>query len=221
MFIEWDFLLVEIWVLIALAAFIGLIAGWLIWGARPDIGADADEVRRLRAELDVERARRRSVASGSQGDMPKVIGGGYTRPTPMTPPRAPVEPTAVAPETGPETAPEPEPTVEPDPVPAPDPTPDMAPDPASDTKPTALDVARDGLPDELRKINGVGRKLEKLLNSMGIYHFDQIADWTNEEIAWVDDNLEGFKGRVTRDEWVPQAKALARNETPAFKRSRT
>ena len=39
-----------------------------------------------------------------------------------------------------------------------------------------------------------------------IFHFDQIAAWTAAEVAWVDDNLEGFKGRVTRDEWVAQAR---------------
>ncbi len=44
---------------------------------------------------------------------------------------------------------------------------------------------------------------------MGFYHFDQVAAWTEAEVAWVDDNLEGFKGRVTRDEWVSQAKLLA------------
>ena len=44
---------------------------------------------------------------------------------------------------------------------------------------------------------------------MGFYHFDQIANWTDAEIAWVDSNLEGFKGRATRDEWVAQAKILA------------
>jgi NADH-quinone oxidoreductase subunit E len=55
----------------------------------------------------------------------------------------------------------------------------------------------------------VGPKLEALLHSMGYFHFDQIAAWTAAEIAWVDDNLEGFKGRVTRDDWVAQARALA------------
>jgi len=48
-----------------------------------------------------------------------------------------------------------------------------------------------------------------LLHSMGFYHFDQIANWTPDEVAWVDDNLQGFKGRVTRDNWVAQAKTLA------------
>ena len=57
---------------------------------------------------------------------------------------------------------------------------------------------------------GVGPVLEKLLHKLGFYHFDQVAGWTASEIAWVDENLEGFKGRVTRDSWVAQAKELAR-----------
>lgn len=77
------------------------------------------------------------------------------------------------------------------------------------TRPAGLDAARDGAPDDLKLIKGVGPKLEELLHSMGFYHFDQIADWTDAEIAWVDENLEGFKGRVTRDEWVAQAKVLS------------
>jgi predicted flap endonuclease-1-like 5' DNA nuclease len=44
---------------------------------------------------------------------------------------------------------------------------------------------------------------------MGYYHFDQIAAWTDKEVAWVDENLQGFKGRVSRDNWVDQAKILA------------
>ena len=76
-------------------------------------------------------------------------------------------------------------------------------------KPAVLSEARGGAPDDLKRIKGVGPKLEKLLHSMGFFHFDQIAAWTGEETAWVGENLEGFKGRVTRDEWVAQAKELA------------
>ena len=74
--------------------------------------------------------------------------------------------------------------------------------------PASLAAARDGQPDDLKQIKGVGPKLEKLLHSMGFYHFDQIAAWTDDEVAWVDENLTGFKGRVTRDEWVAQARTL-------------
>ncbi len=76
-------------------------------------------------------------------------------------------------------------------------------------KPQGLTEARGGQPDDLKRIKGVGPKLEKLLHSMGYFHFDQIAAWTDTEIAWVDDNLEGFKGRVSRDNWVSQAKDFA------------
>lgn len=76
-------------------------------------------------------------------------------------------------------------------------------------KPEALEKPRGGGADDLKKIKGVGPKLEKLLNSLGFYHYDQIANWTADEVAWVDANLEGFKGRVTRDDWVSQAKTLA------------
>jgi len=72
-----------------------------------------------------------------------------------------------------------------------------------------MDAPRDGEGDDLKAIKGIGPKLETLCNSLGFYHFDQIASWTPEEVAWVDQNLEGFKGRVTRDNWVEQAKTLA------------
>ncbi len=86
----------------------------------------------------------------------------------------------------------------------------------AETKPEALSAARDGKADNLKKIKGVGPKLEKLLHSMGFYHFDQIANWTAAEVAWVDQNLEGFKGRVSRDTWVEQAKLLAEGKETEF-----
>ncbi|MCV2863704.1 NADH-quinone oxidoreductase subunit NuoE [Defluviimonas sp. WL0075] len=84
-----------------------------------------------------------------------------------------------------------------------------APASAPAQKPTGLAAARDGGADDLKRIKGVGPKLEALLHGLGYFHFDQIATWTAAEVAWVDDNLEGFKGRVSRDNWVAQAKALA------------
>ena len=51
--------------------------------------------------------------------------------------------------------------------------------------------------------------MEKLCNNLGFWHFDQIAKWTDAEVAWVDANLEGFNGRVTRDKWVEQAGLLS------------
>jgi NADH-quinone oxidoreductase subunit E len=81
--------------------------------------------------------------------------------------------------------------------------------PAAAAKPVFMTAARGGQPDDLKLIKGVGPKLEQMLHGMGVFHFDQIAGWTASEVAWVDDNLEGFKGRVSRDGWVDQARTLA------------
>lgn len=84
------------------------------------------------------------------------------------------------------------------------------------TRPAGLDGARGGQADDLRRIKGVGPKLAETLHEMGFYHFDQIAAWTAEEVAWVDQNLKGFKGRVSRDNWVEQARQLATGEETEF-----
>lgn len=64
-------------------------------------------------------------------------------------------------------------------------------------------------PDDLRRVPGVGPKLEQVLNRLGIWTFSQIASWGDEEIAWVDDYLQ-LGGRIVRDDWIGQAKALTR-----------
>lgn len=86
------------------------------------------------------------------------------------------------------------------------------------SKPAMLDRAREGGPDNLKEIKGVGPKLEDLCHSLGVYHFDQIANWTAEEVAWMDANLEGFRGRVSRDQWVDQARILAAGGDTEFSR---
>jgi predicted flap endonuclease-1-like 5' DNA nuclease len=84
------------------------------------------------------------------------------------------------------------------------------------TRPEALSAPRAGGADDLKRIKGIGLKLEKLCNEMGVYHFDQISGWNATEVAWMDANLKGFKGRVTRDEWVAQASLLASGGEPEF-----
>jgi NADH-quinone oxidoreductase subunit E len=83
--------------------------------------------------------------------------------------------------------------------------------------PATLKAARKGGPDDLKLIWGVGPKMEKLLQSMGFYHFDQVAVWSNENLRWVDRRLEGFKGRARRDDWIGQAKKLATGWRPSSK----
>jgi len=77
------------------------------------------------------------------------------------------------------------------------------------SQPEARSAPRDGGADDLKEIKGVGPKLESLLHELGIYHFDQIAGWSAAEVAWMDDNLKGFRGRVSRDDWIGQARILA------------
>ncbi len=121
-----------------------------------------------------------------------------------------------APEPAPEPAPAPTPEPEPEPEPPAEPAapvPEAAAPETPGRKPEGLTEARGGQPDDLKRIKGVGPKLEKLLHSLGFYHFDQVANWSAEEVAWVDENLEGFKGRVTRDKWVEQAAQFATEST--------
>lgn len=76
--------------------------------------------------------------------------------------------------------------------------------------PSCLDDSIGRIANNLKKIKGVGSKLEKLCNSMGFYHFSQIAAWTAQDVAWANYNLVGFKGWVTLDNWADQAKASLR-----------
>ena len=75
-------------------------------------------------------------------------------------------------------------------------------------RPRGLAAARDGAPDNLQRIKGIGRVNEQKLNDLGIFHFDQIAQWTRAEIRWVGTYL-AFPGRIDREKWVEQAANFA------------
>ncbi|MBB3713216.1 NADH-quinone oxidoreductase subunit E [Limimaricola variabilis] len=78
-------------------------------------------------------------------------------------------------------------------------------------KPELLDAPR-GQADDLKQLRGVGPRLEEQLNRLGVWHLRQIASWSEGEAAWVDDHLEGFKGRILRDDWIGQARELTKDE---------
>ena len=78
-----------------------------------------------------------------------------------------------------------------------------------EVRPSSFDGPLNGKRDELSRIGGVGPKIEGILNELGIFHFDQIASWTEGEEAWIDSYLR-FQGRVKREAWIDQAKALAK-----------
>lgn len=119
-------------------------------------------------------------------------------------------------------------TASPEPAAITEPVETAAPEPAvSEPKATAASEATGALPpassaagkpalftsapdavDDLKRIKGVGPALEKTLNDLGVYTFAQISVWTAEDVAWVDGHLR-FKGRIERDDWMSQAKAMA------------
>ena len=82
-------------------------------------------------------------------------------------------------------------------------------------RPKGLSEARHGKPDKLQRISGIGPKNEKILHTLGFYHFDQIASWTVTQVAWVDDHLK-FNGRIGREQWIEQANLLANGEEEKF-----
>ena len=75
-------------------------------------------------------------------------------------------------------------------------------------QPRVLSAALYGKKDDLKRISGVGPKLEKLLNSNGVFYFWQVAEWNKGDIEIIDQRLDTFKGRISRDNWVYQAKQL-------------
>jgi predicted flap endonuclease-1-like 5' DNA nuclease len=174
MFQGWGFLLSEIWILLALAAMLGLLAGWIIWGRSDNTQAEdalQDKLNACRVELNTYLARSTPavIAAASASNLAEEFDGdGIFTGT------------------------------------------------NEGTRPEALSGPRGGIADDLKVVKGIGNKMEKLCNSLGFYHFDQIANWNTAEVAWVDANLEGFRGRVTRDEWVSQAKVLAAGGSTDF-----
>jgi predicted flap endonuclease-1-like 5' DNA nuclease len=121
------------------------------------------------------------------------------QPAPPKTPPAPAEPVVEAePAPAPAPEPEPEPTPEPEPAAAPEPAPAVA------------------KADNLQLIKGLGPKLAGLLNGLGVTSFQQIADWTDADIAAIDPQLGAFQGRIARDNFVDQAGYLARGDKAGF-----
>ena len=222
MFQGMGFLLTEIWTLLAAMGVIGLAAGWLIFAGRsgetempaaeapdPELQRKAlgeahargqaearaeakDIAQRLeRARMDLSRKDGRVKALESELDQ---LRGEMAFNAPVS--ATPASPTKDAPRLDLDQDFDRDGTVEPS---------------AEGDAPKLLDSPRDGGPDDLQKINGIGPKIEALCHKMGVYHYDQIAAWTERDLAWVDANLEGFKGRASRDEWINQVKAMGKS----------
>lgn len=104
----------------------------------------------------------------------------------------------------------------------PAPAPKAAPKPAKRaTKPAASPEpapapAPAAKADNLQLLKGVGPKMVALLNGLGVTGFQQIADWTDADVAAIDPQLGAFQGRIARDAIVDQAGYLARGDKAGF-----
>lgn len=193
------YLLTQMFLYLLGAFALGVLLGWILWGylrslattlevANAKLQADTD---RLRGELDTCRA--------ACADLERRM----RKPEPVEPPVNIPQPQAVEP---------------PDLVAVPDIEPQtLASRPkASKGKKQPLPVET-AIPDDLRRIIGIGPVNEKKLHDIGVTSFAQIADWTSADIDRVERVLE-FDGRIDRERWIEQAALLAAGDEEEFAR---
>ena len=82
-------------------------------------------------------------------------------------------------------------------------------------RPLGLADAKGGTPDDLKRIKGIGKQNEARLHALGVWHFDQIAAWSDENVKWVGSYL-AFPGRIKREDWINQSKQLAAGAETEF-----
>ncbi|WP_420801291.1 hypothetical protein [Pinisolibacter aquiterrae] len=237
-------LILETFVLMLLSALLGTALGSLLaeaWGS--DWATDRPWLREAaplppapglpaapQMMSDAERARLTLALTAPHVAAPTPVPVVASAAAPVAaPPSPPVEaaPAAVSTEPTPDPAPAPAPPAplaEPAPAPAP-----VAEAPAlaeadrarageadaHGARPAGLVAPREGTADDLKRIKGIGKQNEARLNALGIWHFDQIAAWSPENIAWAGSFL-AFVGRIEREDWVGQAKILAAGGTTEF-----
>lgn len=186
-----------------IAFLVGFLTVWLIGRAnrktsvkisKDVLDEDAAPAARNQALIDAP------TKSAGVEELPKVA-----------PVAEPVAKTVAEPEPAPPPAPPPAPEPAPEPEPEPAPAPPPAPPPAA-----AAPEAKPATKDNLTQIKGLGPKLAVILNDLGVTSFAQIAAWDNAEIARIDAQLGRFEGRITRDNWVEQAKLLAAGDEEGF-----
>jgi predicted flap endonuclease-1-like 5' DNA nuclease len=186
----------------AVAVFVGLILG-MPWGsgaARPVSGVAA--AKPVEAGVAVQPASEATPAAFVSAPAPAAEPKAKASAAPK-PKAAPVAKAAAAPKAAAPKAAAPRAAAKP-----------KAAKPAG---PERLKAARKGKADDLKEIEGIGPAMEKLVNSMGFYHFDQIASWSEADVALVDSEMKTFKGRITRDKWVAQAKIIVTEGLEAFR----
>ncbi|PWQ92737.1 hypothetical protein [Leucothrix pacifica] len=85
---------------------------------------------------------------------------------------------------------------------------------SDDMKPNLLS-GPDGEADDFKRIKGIGLVLEQALHELGIYHYYQLATLTFNNVRWLEHQI-GFPGRVQREDWIAQARDLARGNVTEY-----
>lgn len=200
-------LISENWLLFLIALAIGVATAFWIWAGT---GREASEAEQFDAD---------------DGLLEKadevVVPAEPSAPEPSAPEPAPVAKTAAVAATAAaaktvEASPPPTPAPKPAPRPRKKPVVEETAAPPPPGKPKI--AAAVGEPDNLRLIKGVGPKLNGLLNKLGVTRFDQVASWKAADITEMDQYLETFSGRITRDSWIDQAKFLAKDDIAGFEK---
>ena len=99
---------------------------------------------------------------------------------------------------------------------APPPSETVSPPPPALPAQSAAEPATPGPMDDLLRLKGVGPKIAAILNGEGITRFDQIAAWTDADLAAIDARLGNFAGRPARDNWIDQARLLASGDLAGY-----
>jgi predicted flap endonuclease-1-like 5' DNA nuclease len=209
------------------AAFLGggiaVVAGLVLgmpWGAGSAPPGPAPRVRKIvPATMTPEAAPARRVAEAVAQPVVQPSVPPVAEPAAFVaaPPVAEPVPKAARPKAG--TKPKAEPKAKTGPKPKAEPKAKTGPKPkaAKPAGPQRLAGPRGGRADDLKEIEGIGPAMEKLVNSLGFYHFDQIASWSDADVALVDAEMKTFKGRISRDRWVAQAKLIVSEGLEAFR----
>lgn len=86
--------------------------------------------------------------------------------------------------------------------------------PLADERAAPAPAASEG--DDLGRIKGVGPKLVARLGELGVTRYDQIAGWSDDDIARIDAQLGPFAGRIARDNWIEQCRHLATGDIAGY-----
>lgn len=199
----------ENWIIAVVALVVAVVLLWWLFGR-----GKADDIAPPAAEPT-------KPAKPLEPVKPQIIAAEPARFKPIEPAPAPVPAPATAP-APPAPAPQAAPAADPiapapiEPVVIEPVAPTAAPETAPEPEPAAAPTPTSSAADDLQLLKGVGPKMVGLLNGLGVTSFQQIANWTDADVAAIDPQLGAFQGRITRDNIVDQAGYLARGDKAGF-----